>query len=354
MDRSDDSKKTREQLIAELEELRRRIGETERDGKADMSLQEGQFPHHSLIHDLQEGILVIDREYQITDVNNTMLKSIGSKRENVVGRHCYEISHRYSEPCSKFGEQCSLREVFETGHPANFHHVHFRDDGLRFDVDILMSPVKDQQGNITHVIEAVRDVSDLYKEQEALRESEGKYRELFNNVPVGTGWTRVSDGKLLECNDRFADLFGYENRDACVEEVVLGEQYVEPDLRNRMLDQLKTKGEVELFEAEFKREDGSRFWGSFSAYLYPERDIIEGALVDITERVRAEILQKAVFKINEAMVESRDLATMLVLVHEQLTELMDARNFFVALSNTSAEDGYTFPYFVDEKDASML
>lgn len=71
-----DAEKSRDQLINELIELRK---------------SERYF--HSILQNIHEDILVIDRDYKITDVNKTFLDTAGREREDVIGHHCYEISH---------------------------------------------------------------------------------------------------------------------------------------------------------------------------------------------------------------------------------------------------------------------
>ena len=136
--------------------------------------------YRSLLHALHEDIVVIDRDYRITDVNNEYLATVGLARDEVIGRFCYELSHRFDAPCDQHGEECRLRDVFETGEACNCHHIHTVADGRRIDVDILLSPLKDEAGQVTHVIEAMRDVSDLFEAHRALRESQETLSVLLN------------------------------------------------------------------------------------------------------------------------------------------------------------------------------
>ncbi len=154
---------------------------TERN-RAAKALEEKEHYFRSLLYTMHEDILVIDRNYRITDVNNTFLISTGQSREKVIGKHCYEISHGYNQPCYQHGEVCMLKEVFETGEYRNCQHKHFSEDGVNVYVDILLSPLIDEQKNVTRVIEAVRDISEQIKTQEALRESEELHRITIENI----------------------------------------------------------------------------------------------------------------------------------------------------------------------------
>jgi PAS domain S-box-containing protein len=158
---------------------------------------------------MHEDILVIDRDYRITDVNNTLLVTAGLEYEEVIGRHCYEISHGYNEPCERKGEDCMLREVFETGKPGNCRHQHIRADGFKVWVDILLSPLRDENGNVTHVIEAIRDVTDLVEMEDVLRESEENFRALAENANDAILIAAGEEGVNVYANKRAAEITGY-------------------------------------------------------------------------------------------------------------------------------------------------
>ena len=132
------------------------------------------------------------------------------------------------------------------------------------------------------------DITERKKAEGALWESEQKYRNLFNTAEVALFRSRIADGKILECNDLLAKLFGYDSREQCMAEHVTSEHYVDHSVRAQILTQMLENGKVENFEAQVTRRDGSTFWVSYSAHIYPERNFIEGAIVDITERKRME------------------------------------------------------------------
>lgn len=179
------------------------------------ALRDAERYYRSLIHSLHEDILVIDGDYRVTDINNSALQTLGLNREQALGRHCYELSHSLDAPCHMHGENCGLRHVLETGAGCNLHHEHVDADGNRHHVDILTSPLKDQNGNITHVIEAVRDVTDLFesrkatdKAENALIESEKRYRMLFESAKDGILILDAGTGKIVDVNPFLSQLLG--------------------------------------------------------------------------------------------------------------------------------------------------
>jgi len=189
------------ELVKANEHLKREIEERKR---AQEALRKSEHYFRSLLMHMHESILVIDRDYRITDINNSLLTTIGRTREEVMGHHCYEVLHGYNEPCHRRGEECKLREVFETGKPCNCLHEHLRADGSSVWVDIIFSPMQDEQGCVTHVSEAARDITDLVQVNKALVERthdlDERVKELncLHGISSLLGQPNISLEKILQ------------------------------------------------------------------------------------------------------------------------------------------------------------
>jgi two-component system cell cycle sensor histidine kinase/response regulator CckA len=146
---------------------------------------------------------------------------------------------------------------------------------------------------------------------QALQYSEDNYRSLFSNAQVGMFQTRIGDGKMLECNDRLAEMLAYENREACIAKFVTSEHYLDPGTRERMLAEIQKTGEISNFEARLSRNDGKVIWVRYSARVYPEKGIIEGVATDITDEKRA---VKAVMEAKEDWENTFDAITDMVML----------------------------------------
>ncbi len=134
-------------------------------------------------------------------------------------------------------------------------------------------------------------VIDLTKQKEVektLRESEEKYRNLFNNVQVGLGRTKISDGKILESNDKMAQIFGFSNKREFIKKFIFSENYVDPGLRKEMLNEVEKTGTVNNKVAQFYRKEGGIVWVRFDSRIYPEKGYMEDVVVDITEQKESE------------------------------------------------------------------
>ena len=136
--------------------------------------------------------------------------------------------------------------------------------------------------------ELEHDITKRRQAQEALREAEEKYRNLFTDAQVALFRTRISDGALIEINKRYAEMAGYSSIDECTADFHPGKSWANPEMRIEMIQILQEKGAVKNYETEIIRGDGKHIWIIFSATIYPEKGYIEGSIEDITERKQAQ------------------------------------------------------------------
>jgi PAS domain S-box-containing protein len=113
-----------------------------------------------------------------------------------------------------------------------------------------------------------------------MRGPKDKYRNLFENSVVGIFWSTLSDGTVLEGNQAMAALFGITS----FEGAKAADFYVDPSDREKFSDALLNQGSIRNYEILFRRRDGSTFWGSHSARLYRKTGIVEGLIVDVSDR----------------------------------------------------------------------
>lgn len=109
-----------------------------------------------IINILPDPFVVIDRNFTIIAANRHYLKHYGyDTEEQVVGRYCYEVSHRVDAPCSQHGEHCPLERVFKTGQPAQVLHIHYDKLGHEEHVQLNSNPLFDADGQVLYVGEYI-------------------------------------------------------------------------------------------------------------------------------------------------------------------------------------------------------
>lgn len=128
----------------------------------------------AVFNSVQDGIMVIGQDYTITDANPAACEFLGVRREEVVGRKCYEIRHGRDAPCPR--EICPIHEVFRTGKPAKVVHEHTTKRGSRVIQELILAPVRNSS-EVVQVVEVSRDVT-----ERVLREREGALLRKVNNL----------------------------------------------------------------------------------------------------------------------------------------------------------------------------
>ena len=133
----------------------------------------------------------------------------------------------------------------------------------------------------------IMDITESVQAEKALKASEETYHNLFHNAQVGLFRSGIEDGKILESNEQFAKMFGYDNREEFINYFVASAYYVPQSRRDEMLKEIRKKGEIRNFKTKFKRKDGTEFVALYSARLYSEKGWLEGVMEDITEQEKA-------------------------------------------------------------------
>lgn len=105
----------------------------------------------SFLETLPEPHILCDRDYRIIAANEAYRRSCADGA-SVVGRTCYEVSHRYSVPCDRAGESCPLARSLSSGQRERVLHLHHTPRGEEY-VNIELSPVRDADGEIAWFIE---------------------------------------------------------------------------------------------------------------------------------------------------------------------------------------------------------
>jgi diguanylate cyclase (GGDEF)-like protein/PAS domain S-box-containing protein len=134
---------------------------------------------------------------------------------------------------------------------------------------------------------AQRELAERKRAEEALRESEEKYRGLFEASPVGIEMSDL-EGNVFASNQSMLELTGYTPEE--LQTVKLGDTYVDPDEYKRLLKALQKNGEVRDWEARLKRKDGTVYFALLNVDQLElgGRKVILTTARDITERKQAE------------------------------------------------------------------
>ena len=173
---------------------------------------------------------------------------------------------------------------------VTYESVHIAKSGRHFPVEVALNCLEfDGQ---EYFCAFVRDITERKRSEEALRESEERYRSLFDGVPIGLYRTTPA-GRMLDANEALVRILGYPDRETLLEANV-GDIYCDPEDRQRWQRSVaaETTPGIQTFEARVRRYDGRTIWVRFSLRAFQDLEgrIVryEGALEDITDGRRAQ------------------------------------------------------------------
>ncbi|MEE3719080.1 PAS domain S-box protein [Tumidithrix elongata RA019] len=149
------------------------------------------------------------------------------------------------------------------------------------------NPLIDAEGEVYRIVGTVYDITDRKRAEEALSQSETKYRRIFDNSQVGIFRSRIEDGLILSANQHFVELIGYQSIDEVVGKNKTADFY-SIDLRQQVLEHLRQFGHLNNFEFEFQQHGGKQCWGLVSLSLNIEEQCIDGVINDISDRKHTE------------------------------------------------------------------
>lgn len=110
----------------------------------------------SFLENLPEPHILCDREHRIIAANDAY-RNIWVGQAEVVGRKCYEVSHRFDVPCNLAGESCPLQRSLLSGQRERVLHLHHTPAGEVFE-NIELSPIRDDSGEIVYYIEKLEPI----------------------------------------------------------------------------------------------------------------------------------------------------------------------------------------------------
>ncbi len=160
-------------------------------------------------------------------------------------------------------------------------------DGILREWWVVKFPFRDAQGRV-FLGGVALDLTERRQLEDALRRSEERYRDLWQRNLAG-GFRASLDGRILDCNDSFARLFGFHSR-ADMMTRSTKELYFDLGAREEFLIRLRAQRSLTNYEMQMRRADGAAIWVLENVSLVHEKgaEILEGTIIDISDRKRAE------------------------------------------------------------------
>jgi PAS domain S-box-containing protein len=212
----------------------------------------------TILENIEDGYYEVDLRGNITFFNDGLRRILGFTADEMWGLNYRE----YMSPEAAKTVFETFNTVFRTGKATKaIDYEMIRKDGSRIIVEVSVSLIVGSTGKAKGFRGILRDTTERRKLEQALKESEAKYRNLIEIVPVGIS-VSTPDGKLIDANTTLLKLLGLGSKEEFLE-TVAADHWYDPKDREELVQRLQG-GQVKDFEARFRRKDGSIFWGSTS------------------------------------------------------------------------------------------
>jgi len=248
-------------LEAELEQIR---ADAEVRGERETELSR----FRDIIDQAGEAIFITDPETgRFVDVNETACQWVGYRREKLLqmGIRDLDVEFPLESPDGVAEHVTDTRgyhrpRVYSDG-------LHRRRNGTSFPVEVAIA--RRRFGNHEYMLVVARDIKKRRVTEQALRESEDKYRSLFD-LSRDAIYLSARDGSIAEVNDAAIDIFGYTRAEFLTMEA--RKLYGKSEEIRAFQRGVNQSGCVRDMEVEFVRNDGSRFRGMLTATLRHDGD----------------------------------------------------------------------------------
>lgn len=343
------------------------VTEIEKSAKA---LRENEERYRAFINQSTEGIWRIEYERPIS-IQLPEEELIEQIRDNAVIAECNATlakMYGYSRPEELIGVRPKDLQTFPESVEKNIEGIRkLINSGFR--VENVETEEIDKEGNVKYFMNNVvgiiagdhiigewgtqKDITESRLAGAKLRAAEERYRDLVEKADIAISLDS-EEGNITYFNNKYCELFGYRPEEMRMLSI---KELVHPDDLDMVMSyhSARVAGKTAPSRYEFKgiRKDGAATYLEVDTVAVHEGAKIIGTrsyLWDITERRRDELLRATLYKIANAATQTADLKELYKSIHEFLGELLDTRNFYIALQK---EGGlFSFPYCVDEFDGT--
>lgn len=143
--------------------------------------------YEKIFENLEEEILLLDRDFKILWANNKVEK-YGRSAQEIIGEHCYQLTHNSDQICNPPYDICPIKEVLRTGDFVSVLHTHFDREGNKIYAEVSAYPVY-EKGKVTEFIHIARDVTERVQAEERAKAQQKSIMEL--STPVVRIWDEI-------------------------------------------------------------------------------------------------------------------------------------------------------------------
>ena len=343
-----DKERTKEQLQNELTELRQQITELKKLNikyqQIEEALCESEEKYRILSEATSDCILIETVEGRVLECNTAGAKMFGYSKKEMIGLTIADlVPEEFADKLPK------IITDKETTHGIFVPRINKKKDGTLFPTEIATKLVNIREK--PRLIVYVRDITKRKKDEKKFKKARKMFASLFASSPEAALY-HDKDGNIININPHFTKVFGYTLKEIRGRNIDEGMIYPADKIKEgKRFTQKVLDGFLE-YETIRKKKDGTLFSVIISASPVMIDKKPQGTVVlyrDITERKQSEQQNTVLYNISKAANSDISLNQLYPLIHQELNNIIDATNFFIALVDVE-KDEMSFPYHKDEKD----
>lgn len=260
---------------------------------------------------LSSVIESISYPFYVIDANDYTIKlanSAACMEDSVEKRTCYAVTHKKGKPCREPGHICPLEEVKKTKKPVTVEHVHYDKNGNKRNVEVSGHPIFNDNGDVVQITVCVIDITERRRTEAALRESEERFRQFFNNAP-GFCYMISPEGLISDVNKIALKTLGYKKRELFGKPLKMIYAPESISKMKQLFKKWKKTGLLESEEMVVLSKKGEKYIVNLNAAAVRDKagEILHSISVqtDITARKKAEEVLRRDKKSIEKLVKKR-------------------------------------------------
>ncbi|MCJ7747753.1 MAG: PAS domain S-box protein, partial [Desulfobacterales bacterium] len=234
----------------------------------------------------EDGIIVFDEDSRIEFANQRAAEIIGLPKDQILGREFFSLIGKRDE---EFLEEMVMRGEGLGQKVCTEMSIQTLQDQVKA-TEVCIAPTRSDDGRIK-TYAYIRDITERKKFEKELKESEEKFRNLFERVRHGL-FISSKEGNFIDCNQALLEMVGYQDKEEFLKIDIAKDLYVNPEDRKTFQRLIEQHGFVKDLEVEFKKKNAEKITVLLTAHVKRDekRGVIgyEGLNIDISERKRME------------------------------------------------------------------
>lgn len=311
---------------------------------AQLALIKSEEKYRDLYDNAPDMYHTLDKDGVIIDCNETEAAMLGYKKEEIIGRHLTDF---FTNKSKEFFKK-DFPMLNKDKRPLSLEREFVRKDGSVFHSNLNVTSDFDEKGKLLRTKTIARDITRRKQAEEALKESEIKFRSLFENSRDAI-YITSKDGFFIDMNQSALDLFGFTREEMLGNNIL--KLYVNPEDRTRFQQEIEQKGYAKDYEVNFRKKNGDEITCLLTSTCRENLDGCisgyQGIFRDITEKKKMEDELSKVEKLESLGILAGGIAHDF---NNILTTIMG--NLSLALMNLKQED-QNFQKLMDAEKASL-